>query len=81
MTIHPGPAPIVSSTPLRPEQASARELLFFELLDAGFWMARRAMIALCLPITDTHCDDFVAAFDDILARHADVLRGCLGTAG
>ena len=44
-------------------------------------MARRAMIALCLPITDAHCDEFVAAFDDILARHADVLRSCLGTAG
>ena len=81
MTIHPARAPIVSSTPLRPEQASARELLFFELLEAGFWTARRAMMALSLPITEEHCDEFAAAFDDILDRNAGLLRACLGTGG
>ena len=80
MTIHPARGPIVSSIPLRPEQALARELLFFELLEAGFWMARRAMIALCLPIADTDCEEFAAAYADILDRNATLLRSCLGTA-
>ena len=80
MTIHPASAPIVSSTPLRPEQSLARELLFFELLDAGFWTARRAMIALCLPITDAHCDEFVAAYGEVLDRNAAVLRAGVGAA-
>jgi glutamate-1-semialdehyde 2,1-aminomutase len=43
-----------------------RELLFFGLLEAGFWTARRGLITLSLPITDEHCDAFVAAFEAIL---------------
>jgi glutamate-1-semialdehyde 2,1-aminomutase len=79
LTIHPANAPIVSSTTPRPAQSLARELLFLELVEAGFWTARRGMIALCLPITDAHCDAFVAAFDAILDRHEDVLRAQLET--
>jgi glutamate-1-semialdehyde 2,1-aminomutase len=52
-------------------------LLFFELVEAGFWSARRGMFALCLPITDAHCDEVVAAFDAILDRHAGMLRPAL----
>jgi glutamate-1-semialdehyde 2,1-aminomutase len=65
---------------VRPLQALMRELLFFELVDAGFWSARRGMFALCLPITDAHCDEVVAAFDAILDRHSAVLREHLGVA-
>jgi glutamate-1-semialdehyde 2,1-aminomutase len=50
-----------------------QRLLFFELLDHGFWLAARGMIALSLPISDADCAAFVDAFDAILARHADVL--------
>ena len=35
------------------------------------------MLALSLPVTDEHCAAFVAAFEAILARHADLLRGVL----
>ena len=34
------------------------------------------MIALSLPITDEECAAFVAAFDAILARHAELFRAC-----
>jgi glutamate-1-semialdehyde 2,1-aminomutase len=80
MTIHPAADPIVASTPLNPAQALARELLFFELLDAGFWSARRGMLALCLPLTDAQCDEAVVAYDAFLGRHAAVLRAQLGPA-
>ena len=48
--------------------------MFFELLDAGQWIAARGMLALSLPVTDSDCAAFVAAFDAIVARHADLLR-------
>ncbi|HKM63342.1 MAG TPA: aminotransferase class III-fold pyridoxal phosphate-dependent enzyme [Acidisphaera sp.] len=41
------------------------ELLFFDLLARGIWIARRGMMALSLPIGDAECDalaDAVAAF-------------------
>lgn len=81
MTIHPANEPIVSSTPLRPAQALAGELLFLELLEAGFWTARRGMLALCLPITDAHCAEFVTAYDAILGQQAGLLREHVGPAG
>ena len=50
------------------------------LLVAGQWTARRGMITLSLPITDEHCDAFVAAFDAIVEGHAPLLRRHLGPA-
>jgi glutamate-1-semialdehyde 2,1-aminomutase len=53
MTIHPG-------------SEERRRRLFFELLDAGYWIAVRGMLALSLPITDADCDGLVAAVADAL---------------
>ena len=44
MTIHPAPHPIIASKPLTEAQASAKELLFFGLVNRGFWLARRGML-------------------------------------
>ena len=60
MTIHPG-------------ARSSSGCCSSSCLDAGHWLAARGMIALSLPITDEECAAFVAAFDAILARHADLL--------
>ena len=80
MTIHPATRSIVFGTGLSRAQALARELIFFDLLDAGQWTARRGMITLSLPITDEHCRAFLAAFDAIVERHAPLLRRHLGPA-
>ncbi|RKQ93731.1 glutamate-1-semialdehyde 2,1-aminomutase [Solirubrobacter pauli] len=53
MTMHPG-------------SDERRQLLFFELLDAGYWIAGRGMIALSLPLTDEQCDAFAAAVAKII---------------
>jgi len=63
MTIHP-----------RTEQL--KPLLFFELLDSGHWIASRGMLALSLPVTDELADAFVAAFEEILTRHAALFEQC-----
>jgi glutamate-1-semialdehyde 2,1-aminomutase len=61
---------------IHPRSELLKRLLFFELLDAGQWVAARGMIALSLPITDEECAAFVAAFDAVLARHAEHFRTC-----
>ena len=57
MTMHPG-------------SDELKQLLFFELLDAGYWLASRGMIALSLPITDAMCDGFVEAVARVVPRLA-----------
>ncbi len=68
MTIHPAPHPIVASAPLSAAQAWVKELVFFgRWSTAGFWLARRGMLTVSIPVTDAMCDDFVAAFDEVVA--------------
>lgn len=62
----------------RPEDTAAsddrvKELLFFDLLERGHYMARRGFIALTLMVTDGDLDRFVAALDDILVARRGVL--------
>lgn len=53
---------------MHPSSDEEKRRLFFELLDAGYWIASRGMIALSLAITDEQCDQFAATVDKILAR-------------
>ncbi len=57
------------------EAGVARELLFFELLERGFYIAPRGLITLSLPVTDEVTGRFVAAAREVVESHADVLRG------
>lgn len=73
MAFHPTARPVTT-----PEEANAgdgrlRELLFFDLLRAGFWIARRGMIALSLPLTDADLDAFAATFEEFLAVRRPLL--------
>ncbi len=73
MAFHPTGGDITT-----PEQANAgdarlRELLFFDLLRAGFWIARRGMVAMSLPLTDADLDAFAAAFDEFLSVRRPLL--------
>jgi len=48
-----------------------RDLLFFDLLERGVWIARRGFVALSLPFGDAEVDALVAAVDDAVgARRA-----------
>lgn len=46
--------------------AELRELLFLDMLQAGFYLARRGMIALSLEITDDHIDAFAEALREFV---------------
>ena len=43
---------------------TARELLFLDLLEAGYYIANRGFIALSLEISDQNCLDFVEALGE-----------------
>lgn len=61
MNIHP-----VETEPRQPTDLAAadqrmRDLFFFDLLEDGFYIARRGLMALSLPIGDAECDALVEA--------------------
>jgi len=51
---------------------AARELLFFSLLERGFYIANRGLITLSLPVTDQIISSFVSAVREVVERHRDV---------
>jgi len=73
MTIHPAPYPIIASTPLSDSQAAVKELIFFGLINRGFWLARRGMLTVSIPVTDDMARELVAALAEVLATHREAL--------
>jgi glutamate-1-semialdehyde 2,1-aminomutase len=69
MNLHGTAGPVHSVDDLRTADDRLKELLFFDALDAGFYIARRGFIALSIEITD----DDVAAFVDFVDRWASVV--------
>lgn len=55
-----------------------KELLFLDLLDRGFYIARRGMIALSLAVGAEEREGFLAAMDDLLEIRADLIRAAVG---
>ena len=50
-----------------------RELFFFDMLDRGFYMARRGMAALSLEVGAPECDAFCDAVEEFVASRASLL--------
>ena len=55
------------------EDAAARELFFLDMLERGFYLARRGMVALSLEIGEAETQRFTAAVAEFAATHAAVL--------
>jgi glutamate-1-semialdehyde 2,1-aminomutase len=53
--------------------AKMKDLVFFDLIARGFYLARRGLIALSLPVTDADTNAFVAAMNDLLTARRGVL--------
>ncbi|QIG42110.1 aminotransferase class III-fold pyridoxal phosphate-dependent enzyme [Nocardioides anomalus] len=69
MTIHAGLPPYAVAQPPTPAGALAQELVFLGLVERGYWLARRGMVTVSLPIADTLCDGLVAAFADVVRTY------------
>lgn len=74
MNLHTLTGTVRSPADLAPASAALRELLFFDLLARGVFMAQRGFMALSLPFDDAACDEMVAAFDDVLGVREDLWR-------
>jgi glutamate-1-semialdehyde 2,1-aminomutase len=75
MNIHP-----VAAIPRSPQDHAhadkrARDVIFFDLMERGIYLARRGLMALSLPIGDAETEAFVAAFADCLPRWKGLFRG------
>ena len=72
LTGHFQTAPIRSASDIRAEP-ELRELFHLDMLDRGFYLARRGMIALSLEVGDDECAAFCAALGDFLEQRRDVV--------
>ena len=68
MNVHGTAGPVHSAADLARADDRLKELLFFALLDAGYYIARRGFIALSIEITDVDVDAVVAEVDTWAAR-------------
>ena len=50
-----------------------RELFFLDMLERGFYLARRGMMALSLEISDAECDAFCAAVEEFVGSRAPLI--------
>ena len=59
-------------------QADVEKLFHLEMLDRGYYFARRGYIALSLPTTDADCEGFAAAVDEFLQARGSLIERVLG---
>jgi len=67
--IHFQRGPITQPGHANPAEAQLRELFFFDMLERGFYIARRGMIALSLEVTETDTSAFIDAVAEFTATH------------
>jgi glutamate-1-semialdehyde 2,1-aminomutase len=77
MAFHFGPAAPRNAAEAGAMNQPLKELLFLDLLDRGFYIARRGMIALSLAVGAEERAGFLAAMDDWLEIRADLIRAAV----
>lgn len=55
------------------EVSVLRDLFWFEMLEAGFWLAKRGFIALILETPQSELDRFVQAVENFISKYSDVV--------
>lgn len=71
--LHGTDRPIRSPDDLAGADPAIRDLVFFDLVARGYYIARRGFMALSLPLTDADIAGLVAALDDIVASRGALL--------
>lgn len=74
MAMHPTKAKINAYSDVAGIDDRLREILFLDLLDAGYYIASRGFIALSLAINEHELEGFYDAFAKVLDERADLLR-------
>ena len=73
MTIHWQAARITQPAQVESADSPRRRLFHLELLERGFYIARRGMVNLCLPMQESDIARFVQASREFLIRYAGIL--------
>ena len=68
------PGPIHRPASASPAEEGLRELFFFDMLEAGIYLARRGMVALSLPIGAADLDRYRQAVAEFTRSRAPLLR-------
>jgi glutamate-1-semialdehyde 2,1-aminomutase len=71
--VHMMRGPIRAPADAAKGSSAARDLFFFDMLKAGFWLARRGMMSLSLPLTEDDYDAFVAAVEEFVTARKPLL--------
>lgn len=75
LNVHMTDAPVRSPADAAKGDQQVRELFFFDLLNAGVWIARRGMINLSLPIGDAECNTLVSSVESFIQKRLPLLEG------
>ena len=73
MNVHGFAGPVKQVDDLARSRDELKELLFLDLLEQGFYIARRGFIALSIVVTDQELDAFVTAVETSVLRYKSVL--------
>ena len=73
MTMHLQREPIRSIRDIAPRDSRLRQLLHLDLIDKGFFTARRGYMAPSLAIAETDCDGLIGVVDEFLTHHGHLL--------
>ncbi|MCR9257656.1 MAG: aminotransferase class III-fold pyridoxal phosphate-dependent enzyme [Alphaproteobacteria bacterium] len=73
MNLHGASGPFHKVADLAASDDRVKELIFLDLLERGFYIARRGFIALSTAVTAPELDGFAEALDDIVAARRSVL--------
>ncbi|HEY8607677.1 MAG TPA: aminotransferase class III-fold pyridoxal phosphate-dependent enzyme [Noviherbaspirillum sp.] len=73
MNLHPVAGAVRRTEDLAAAPTAVRDLFFFHMIARGFYLARRGMLALSLPLEDTDIDRFANAFADFLSTYRPLL--------
>lgn len=72
--VHFAAGPIMRPLPPSSRDAGLRELFFLDMLQAGFYLARRGMVALSLEVTEGDIESFVDAVAEFVSVRAGLLE-------
>jgi glutamate-1-semialdehyde 2,1-aminomutase len=73
MCVHFHDRPLKGTGEAEPADPSARALFHLDMLERGFYLARRGFISLSLPLAAGDYDAFATAFEDFLDTYGSVL--------
>jgi len=72
--MHTTPSPIQSTADLKDSDDRILELIFLDLLERGYYIARRGFIALMLPVGDAEIEGFRNAFSAVVKARGELLN-------